>query len=162
MKPAFKHVIAAAVLMLSFAAPVVAGPFEDAILSKSDTQAMFALSRSQWEANVGAHVVTGLGRAMGSPKTGIGLSTETPLGLLEVLPIYVDSDAKPKAVQIIVGYRPQAAALLSDASLQHTIALAKQEMLPEFLIRGDFKRFEGGLVIYFSILEARPTGLPEW
>jgi hypothetical protein len=54
MKPAFKHVIAAGVLMLSFAAPVVAGPFEDAILSKSDTQAMFALSRSQWEANVAA------------------------------------------------------------------------------------------------------------
>ena len=81
----------------------MAGPL-DAILSKSDTQTMFTLSRSQWEANVAAVAALGLGRA------GLGLPTETPIDLLEVLPVYFESDAKPKAIHIIVGYRPQAAA----------------------------------------------------
>jgi hypothetical protein len=94
----------------------------DAILSKSDMQTMFTLSRSQWEAN--AVAALGLGRAMGSSKTGIGLSTETSIGLLEVVPVYFDSDAKP--IQIIVGYRPPAAALLSDAGLQDAIRTASK------------------------------------
>lgn len=161
MKAAFKYIIAASILTFSFAVPVVAGPL-DAILSKSDTQTMFTLSRSQWEANVAAVAALGLGRAMGSPKTALGLSTETPIGLLEVVPVYFDSDAKPTAVQIIIGYRPAAAALLSDAGLQDAIALAKREMLPEFILSGIFKRLEGSVAIFFLIIEARPTGLPEW
>jgi hypothetical protein len=161
MKAAFKYIMAASVLMFSFAAPLVAGPL-DAILSKSDTHTKFTLSRTQWEANVAAVAALGLGRAMGSSKTGIGLSTETSIGLLEVVPVYFDSDAKPTAVQIIVGYRPPAAALLSDAGLQDAIALAKKEMLPEFIVSGDFKRVEGSVAIFFLIIEARPTGLPGW
>ena len=159
MKAAFKSIIAASVLTFSFAVPVVAGPL-DAILSKSDTQTMFTLSRSQWEANVAAVAALGLGRAMGSSKTGLGLSTEAPIGLLEVLPVYFESDAKPKAIHIIVGYRPQAAAQLSDASLQDTIELAVQEMLPEYLVRGDFKRVEGAVVIFFLITETKSDGSP--
>ena len=93
---ALMHIIAAILLMLSLATPAVAGPpDDDLILSKSDTQAMFAFSRSQWEANVAAVVAARLGEVTGSPKTGIGLSLKTPAGVVQTLPVYVDSDAKP-------------------------------------------------------------------
>jgi hypothetical protein len=105
MKPAFKLLIAAVALTLGFAAPVIAGsPDEDAILSKSDTRAMFAFSRSQWEANVAAVVAARLGEATGSPKTGIGVSLKTPYGVVQTLPIYVGSDAKPNKLQVTVEY----------------------------------------------------------
>ena len=62
----------------------------------------------------------------------------------------------------MLGYRPPAAALLSDAGLPDAITLAKQEMLPEFIVSGDFKRVEGSVAIFFLIIEARPTELPGW
>jgi hypothetical protein len=155
MKPAFKDIIAAAVLILSVAAPVVAGPpDEDAILSKPDARAMFAFSRPQWEANVAAVVTAGLGRASGSPRTGIGLSIETPEGAVQTLPVYVGSDAKPTKLQVTVEYRLPAGQL-NDAGVQASIAKAKQEMLPEYIVSGDFKRAAGGIAIFFTILEAR-------
>ena len=135
-------------------------PDEDAILSKSDTQAMFAFSRSQWEANVAAVVAAGLGEAIGSPKTGIALSLKTPVGVVQTLPIYVGSDAKPNTLQVTVQYRRPAVWLLSDAGAQASIAKAKQEMLPEYTASGDFKRFEGGLTFVFTISEASPGRRP--
>ena len=84
------RIIAAILQMLSLAAPVAAGTTDDdAILSKSDARAMFAFSRPQWEANVAAVVTAGLGRATGSPATGIGVTLKTPVGAVQTLPVYV-------------------------------------------------------------------------
>jgi hypothetical protein len=44
---------------------------------------------------------------------------------------------------------------LNDAGVQASIAKAKQEMLPEYIVSGDFKRAAGGIAIFFTILEAR-------
>jgi hypothetical protein len=155
MKPAFKQVIAAILLMLSLAAPVAAGPpDEDLVLSKSDARAMFAFSRSHWEANVAAVVAARLGEATGSPKTGIGVSLKTPVGVIQTLPIYVGSNAKPNSLQVTVEYQRLAGWLLSDVGVQAAIAKAEQEMLPEYIVSGDFKRVAGGLAVFFLIVEA--------
>jgi hypothetical protein len=153
---ALMHIIAAILLMLSLAAPAVAGPpDDDLILSKSDAQAMFAFSRSRWEANVAAVVAARLGEVTGSPKTGTGVSFKTPVGVVQTLPIYVDSDAKPNKLQVTVEYQRLAGWLLSDVSVQSAIAKAEQEMLPEYIVNGNFKRVEGGgLTVFFTILEA--------
>jgi hypothetical protein len=45
--------------------------------------------------------------------------------------------------------------LFSDAGAQAAIAKAKQEMLPEYIVSGDFKRVASGVVVFFTILEAR-------
>ena len=113
------------------------------------------LSRPQWEANVAAVVTAGLGRASGSPTTGIGLSIETPEGAVQTLPVYVGSDAKPNKLHVTVEYSGFPAGVLSDAGVQASIAKAKQEMLPEYIVSGDFKRAAGGIAIFFTILEAR-------
>lgn len=156
MKLAFKHIIAAIILMF-FAASAVAGPPDEyAILSKSDTGVVFSFSRSQWEANVAAVVAAGLGEAIGSPKTGIGLSLETPAGVVQTLPIYTDSDANPNALQVTVEYQRLAGLLLSDIGVQASIAKAKQEMSPEYIVSGDFKRVKGGLMVSFKIVETSP------
>ncbi|MGC2456312.1 MAG: hypothetical protein WA592_26505 [Pseudolabrys sp.] len=146
------RIIAAILLMLSLAAPVAAGTTDDdAILSKSDARAMFAFSRPQWEANVAAVVTAGLGRATGSPATGIGVTLKTPDGAVQTLPVYVGSDAKPNKLLVTVEYSGFPAGVLSDAGVQASIAKAKQEMLPEYIVSGDFKRAAGEIAIFFTI-----------
>jgi len=84
------------------------------------------------------------------------MSTTTTDGdLLTVRLDYSKGDRKPVFIQVVVGYRPHRATQFSGGDLSELIAAAQRQMAPEFEVIGNAERIEGGLAIFFSIIETR-------
>jgi len=128
------------------------------ILSKDDARALFAMTRAQWVENVQQAVMAGVAEATGRPESGgVTMHTRTQVGVLSVRPDYSD-EGRPDFILMTVGYRAPAAGLLSDAVLDEAIEQSKQQMAPEYEVMGRVERLEGGVAIFFTIMESdRPA-----
>jgi len=170
-----KSLLAALVVSLSLAAPVLAGPFEDEvaafytsllfpvaafaqkatprveILSKDYARAIFAMTKSQWLTNVRQAVAAGAARLIGSQKTGFGMATKTPDAFLIVKPDYDENEQIPDFILVSVGYSHSISALLTDGALRDAIQTAKAQMMPEYDAHGSFERIQGRAAIFFTI-----------
>jgi hypothetical protein len=132
-------------------------PSEIEILSKADALRLFGLTKEQWLRNVRDAVATGgATQTYRQPSPMVGMATTTPEGdLLTVNLDYSKSDSRPVFIQVIVGYRPDRAARFTDQSVRDAIAAAQRQMAPEFEVHGNSERIEGGLGIFFAILDRR-------
>jgi hypothetical protein len=131
-------------------------PAEIEILSKADAVRLFGLTKDQWLREV--RTAAAAGAATPTPPTSptVGMSTTTAEGdLLTVRLDYSQGDAKPSFIQVVVGYRPHRAALFPEPRLAKLIAAAERQMAPEFEVIGDAKRIEGGIGLFFMILDKR-------
>jgi hypothetical protein len=127
------------------------------ILSKEDATRLFRLSRPQWLQEIRTAVAAGGVTETGGDPRIPGMSTTTPEGdLLTVRLDYSQGDRKPVFIQVVVGYRPPRAALLfPKGDLTEVIDAAKRQMAPEFQVIGSSERIEGGLGLFFTIIEAK-------
>ena len=127
------------------------------ILSKADALRLFGLTKEQWLKNVRDAVAAGAATQTDrQPSPMVGMSTTTPEGdLLTVLLDYSNGDRRPVFIQVVVGYRPNRAALFTDQMLRDAIAAAQRQMAPEFEVHGNAERIEGGVGVFFSILDRR-------
>ncbi len=131
-------------------------PAEIEILSKADAVRLFGLTKAQWLREVRTAVAQGAATPTPQTSPTVGMSTTTAEGdLLTVRLDYSQGDAKPSFIQVVVGYRPHRAALFPEQRLPEFIAAAQRQMAPEFEVIGDAKRIEGGLGLFFIILEKR-------
>ena len=131
-------------------------PGEVEILSKADALRLFGLTKQQWLQEVKTAVAAGL--AIQTPTTSpfIGMSLTTADGdLLTVRLDYSQGDARPAFIQVAVGYRPHRAGLFTDRVLQDVIAATKRQMAPEFEVIGNADGIEGGVGLYFMIVDRR-------
>lgn len=131
-------------------------PVELEILSKADALRLFGLTKQQWLQEVRAAVAAG--SAMQTPTTSpfIGMSHRTPDGdLLTVRLDYSQGDARPSFIQVVVGYPPARAGIVTDRALQDAIAAAQRQMAPEFEVIGNADRIGGGVGLFFMILDRR-------
>ena len=127
------------------------------ILSKDDARMMFAMSEDQWLANVQRAVETGAATPMETRENGIGMAMNTPDGdLLMVSATYAESKKKPDFIQVSVGYRYPKAALLPDSVLKGAVEAAQAQMEPEYEVIGSVERIEGGVSLFFVIMEKNP------
>lgn len=84
----------------------------------------------------------------------VGMSTTTAEGdLLTVRLDYSQGGAKPAFIRVVVGYRPPRAIRLDDRTTPNLLAAAQRQMAPEFDVIGSAERIEGGLGLFFTILE---------
>jgi hypothetical protein len=90
---------------------------------------------------------------MGTNEMGLGMVTETPNGLLEVRPLYINNDARPKALQVSLLYRPYVASQMDNAAVGEAVTAAKKQMDPEYDVTSNVERIKGGLAIFFMIVE---------
>lgn len=112
------------------------------------------MTEEQWQANVRQSVAACIARALGNPETGVGMVMVTiEGGLLVVRPLYASDAATPDLIQVTVGYRDSWAALLTDAVLEEAVAAAKQQMEPEYYVTGSVERTDGGVSVFFKIVE---------
>lgn len=134
-------------------------PSETEILSKDDAIRLFGLTREQWISNVRGAVATGAARETHrQPSPMVGMMTTNSEGdLLTVNLDYSQGDSQPAFIQVIVGYRANRAARFTDQMVRDAIAGAKRQMAPEFDVHGDSERIEGGLGIFFEILDRRES-----
>jgi len=132
-------------------------PSEIQILSKADALGLFGLTKEQWLRNVRDAVATGRAtQTYREPSPIVGMATATPEGdLLTVNLDYSKGDSRPVFIQVIVGYRPNRAARFTDQMVRDAIAVAQRQMAPEFEVHGNAERIEGGLGIFFAILDRR-------
>jgi len=127
------------------------------ILSKADALRLFGLTKEQWLRNVRDAVATGgATQTYRHPSPMVGMAMTTPEGdLLTVNLDYSKGDSRPVFIQVIVGYRPDRAARFTDQMVLDAIAAAQRQMAPEFEVHGNSERIEGGLGIFFAILDRR-------
>ncbi len=124
------------------------------ILSKDDTQAMFAMTEDQWLANVQQAVASGIARSMGTPEVGIMMAVSTAEDdILMVRPSYGENKQKPEFVQVVVGFRYPRSELLTKEKLKEAIHVAKEQMKPEFMVIGHVEEIADGISIDFIIDE---------
>ena len=143
--------VAAALISPSVALVQEAANLE--LLSKDDARAIFAMTRAEWAENVRRAVATGAARATGKSESGgVTMVTTTQAGELFVRPDYSD-EGRPDFILVTVGYRSPPAELLSDASLNDAIELAKRQMEPEYEVTGRVERLEAGAAVFFTIME---------
>jgi hypothetical protein len=129
-----------------------AEPDDQMILSKSDATMIFSLSRDQWNKNVSAAAISGEARAMGKAENGYGMVSEHVMGFMIVNPDYSSED-KPGFIQVSVAYRAPYSSQINDQTLMKTILQAREELAPEFSVIGDVQHLEGGLGVFFIILQ---------
>ncbi len=132
-------------------------PSEIEILSKADALRLFGLTKEQWLRNVADAVAAGVAtQTYRQPSPMVGMATTTPEGdLLTVNLDYSKGDSRPVFIQVIIGYRPDRAARFADQMVRDAIAAAQRQMAPEFEVHGNSERIEGGLGIFFAILDRR-------
>jgi hypothetical protein len=124
------------------------------ILSKADAIRLFALTKDQWLGQIRTAVAAGAATQTGGDRRIPGMSTTTPEGdLLTIRLDYSKGDAKPVFIQVVIGYRPPRAKLFNDRDMPEFFAAVQRQMAPEFEVVGSAERIEGGLGIFFSILE---------
>ena len=133
-------------------------PGEIEILSKVDALRLFGLTKEQWLQNVRDAVAAGAATETDrQPSRMPGMSTTTSEGgLLTVRLDYSNGDRRPVFIQVAVGYRPNRAARFTDQTLRDLIAAAQLQMAPEFEVQGNAERIEGGVGIFFHIIDRRP------
>ena len=133
-------------------------PSEIEILSKADALRLFGLTKEQWLQNVRDAVAAGVATQTTEPQPSlmVGMATTTPEGdLLTVRLDYSNGDTRPAFIQVVVGYRPNRAARFTDQMLRDVITAAQRQMAPEFEVHGSAERIEGGVGVFFSILDRR-------
>jgi hypothetical protein len=130
-------------------------PGEIEILSKADATRLFGLTKTQWTQEVRRAVVTGAARQTpGGDQHLVGMFTATPEGdLLTVRLDYSQGDKRPGFIQVVVGYKPDRATQFDGQNLDDLIAGSQRQMAPEFDVIGKAERIEGGLALFFTILE---------
>ena len=122
------------------------------LLSKKDTQAVFAMTRAHWISNVVNSVAAGQAKAMGTPVSGLSMVTTTPQAHLIVKPDYTSSEQRPDFVQVTVAYLdPKVSVVMKDAVLRSAIESAEKQLAPEFNVIANFEQIQNRLVIYFMI-----------
>jgi len=151
--------VAAVLLLVVSGYPVGAqqqGEIE--ILSKADAVRLFGLSKTQWAQEVRRAVVTGAARQTpGGDQHLLGMFTTTTEGdLLTVRLDYSQGDKRPGFILVVVGYKPDRAAQFDGQNLDDLIAGSQRQMAPEFDVVGKAERIEGGLALFFTILETNP------
>lgn len=140
---------------------LVQEPAKIEILSKDDARAIFAMTRAEWVENVRRAVMAGAAKATGSPDSGgVTMHTSNQTGHLSVRPDYSD-DGRPDFILVTVGYRAPTAGLLSDAALDEAIEQAEKQMAPEYEVMGTVERLDGGVAIFFTIMERDATNRRE-
>jgi hypothetical protein len=128
------------------------------ILSKADAVRLFGLTKDQWLREVRRAVASSAAKQTpGGDQRLFGLSTTTAEGdLLTVRLDYSQGDKRPAFIQVVVGYRPQRATQFDGQNLGDLVTAAQRQMAPEFDVVGRAERIEGGLGLFFTILEKRP------
>ena len=127
---------------------------EDAILSKKDAMAMFAMSKSKWNKNVLSAASTGQFKAVQGSGGILGMGSRHPGGTaLLVKPYYDKGDKKPDLLQIITVFPLKFRFLFSKKSVDDFQQTAKNEMKPEYNIILIFKEEPYGFVFDFFIRE---------
>lgn len=152
----FRCVLLAALLVLSATTKgaAQAGSAKIEILSKADAREVFAMSKTQWNENVRLAVGLGISGQVGRPETGLGMVTRTEAGLLLVVPDYSSNDERPDFIQLSIGYDRPPYVYLTDLELESAIQEATKQMRPDFEVVGGFERIEGGINVWFAIMES--------
>jgi hypothetical protein len=145
--------VAALLLLVASVAVGRAGEIE--ILSKADAVRGFGLTRTQWAQEVQRAVATGAAhQTPGGDQHLLGMFTTTAEGdLLTVRLDYSQGDKRPGFIQVVVGYKPDRATQFDGQNLDDLIAGSQRQMAPEFDVIGKAEQIEGGLALFFTILE---------
>jgi hypothetical protein len=145
------------IVLCPFMVPAQESPPMVEILSKDDTQAMFAMTEEQWLANVQGNVASRMARPIGTPESGVGMAMSTAEGdILMVRPSYGENKQNPQFIQVTVGYLDPRSALPTGAALNEAIQAAQAQMKPEYDVIGNVERISGGVSMFFISTESKP------
>lgn len=126
------------------------------ILSKADAIRLFSLTKQQWLDNIKAAVASKAATAVpGDPRMPKMAMSTSPHEFLIVGVDYSKGDGKPAFIQVVVGYRPTRRPPMTAAMLSGVIAEAQRQMAPEFHVFGNVEDIEGGVGVFFTILDQR-------
>lgn len=126
------------------------------ILSKADAIRLFGLTKQQWLDNVKAAVAAGAISATDRESLAPGMMTRTPEGdFLTVRVDYSKSDSKPTFIQVVVAYPPNRRPRITAEMLTGVVEAAQRQMAPEFNVHGSVEPIEGGVGIFFHIMDQR-------
>ena len=127
-----------------------------AIFQGVDLLRLFGFTKAQWRQEVRRAVTSGAATEIRGDPHLVGMSTTTAEGeLLTVRLDYSKGEERPSVIQVVVGYRPNRARLFDDRTLPDLIPAAQRKMAPEFDVIGSAERIEGGVGVFFIILDKR-------
>lgn len=131
-------------------APVRAENNND-ILSKADADAMFALSKDEWNANVLAAAAAGAAKAIPGSGNVLKMGTRQEVGLLVVAPSYDDSPGHPSFLQVSIFYERKISSLMTGDALNSIKQKASYELAPEYNVAMVREEMASGLLLMFFI-----------
>ena len=131
-----------------------------ALLSKEDAAQMFAMSETQWVANVETIKASQLGDYQIAP-TGeytLYMRPDTSAGLLAVSPSYASDKSRPWKLSVSVNANtPNASSLytaMTEEDVEHILQTAMRNLAPEFPVMGYMVRNKSQPpAIHFSIFQ---------
>ena len=131
-------------------------PRPSEILSKTDTRAVFSMSKAQWHSDLRRLVPAGLAKPVGSEASGLGRSTELPEGVVVlVVPNYLKSSDRPDFIQVFAGYSRPISETLDEVAIDDLLRVTRARMAPDYQIDVNVQRTKGGVSFLFQIAEGQ-------
>ena len=99
------------------------------IFSKDDADAVFSMTKTEWNNNAVTIQQSGGGQLKGESKNGFKLITVNPSGYLAVAPMY-ETEEEPSFISVTIGYKKELAGLITSEAFNDVLELSKTQLSP--------------------------------